>query len=54
MDDHVVDLVSIYQNVMHITHESIESRMFERGGNDVVVVAHSILTEAQNVLGYHR
>lgn len=44
--------VSICQNIMWIMHEGIKSRLFERGGDDAIVLARSILTEVHNALRY--
>lgn len=54
MDNHVIDVLPICQNIMQITREGIKSRLFERGGNDVVSLTRSILTETQNTLGCQR
>ncbi|XP_058763616.1 uncharacterized protein LOC131637068 [Vicia villosa] len=54
MDDHVVDLLSVGQNIMQILREVIESGLFERGGDEVVTLACSSLTNVRNALGYCR
>lgn len=44
-DDHIVDVLSICQNIMWITYESIESGLFDRGGNDAITLARFILID---------
>ena len=51
-DGHANDVLPIYQNIVRLTYEGIESGRFERGGGDVVTLVRSILTESQNALGY--
>lgn len=53
-DDHVIDVLSIWLNIMCITYDDIEFGLFERGGDDAVSLACFILTEARNALGYRQ
>lgn len=46
--DHAIDVFPICQNTMWITLEGIKSGLFERGDDDAVALARSVLTEAQN------
>lgn len=36
IDDHVIDVLSICQNIMRITYENIESELFKGGGDEAV------------------
>ena len=44
-DDHVIDVLSICQNIMRMIWEDIESGLFKRGGDEAFDLAHSILTD---------
>lgn len=51
-DEHSIDVLLMCLNIMQIMYEDIESGMSERGDDNVVSLAFSILTEARNDLGY--
>ena len=51
-DDHAIDVLPIYQNIMRLMYEGVEYRLFKRGDDDAVALAYVILIESQNSLGY--
>lgn len=45
-DDHAIDVLPIYQNIIRLMYEGIWFRLFKRGDDDAVALACVILTES--------
>ena len=54
MDDHVVDVLLHCQTIMWLTRVGIEIRVFAKGGDEAIALAHSITFEAWSVVTYRR